>query len=470
MAGKVDSMSTTTLFDPALLGRYDRPGPRYTSYPSAPQFTPAFTSADLRRHAKRSNEEPIPRDLSLYVHVPYCFSPCFYCGCNRIITRDFGRAAPYIERLMRETERMASLFDRSREMIQVHFGGGTPNFLTAEQIGRLLESFGRYFHLSSSAERDFSIELDPRFLREGDIAAYGRMGINRASLGVQDFDRDVQQAINREQSVAQTLGAIDQCREAGFRSVNVDLIYGLPRQTPMGFARTLDTILHVRPDRVAIYGYAHMPDLFKAQRQIVEGQLPNAAQRVELLSLAVDQLTAAGYQHIGLDHFALPEDDLSKALESKTLHRNFMGYTTHADCDLIGLGVSAISHIGDSFSQNHRNLADWEVAVDKGHFPLWRGISLDEDDVIRADVIQQIMCNGEVDRRQIENRYDVRFNEYFSEALIGLAALATDGLVEFQETRIAATSRGRLLLRMIAMCFDGYLHKQAERPRHSRVV
>lgn len=470
MAGKVDSMSTTTLFDPALLSRYDQPGPRYTSYPSAPHFTPAFTSAELRRHARRSNEEPIPRDLSLYVHVPYCFSPCFYCGCNRIITRDFGRAAPYIERLMRETERMASLFERSREMIQVHFGGGTPNFLTADQLSQLLDCFDRHFRLSSSTERDFSIELDPRFLREGDIAAYARMGINRASLGVQDFDRDVQQAINREQSVAQTLGAIEQCRSAGFRSVNVDLIYGLPRQTPTGFARTLDTILHVRPDRVAIYGYAHMPELFKAQRQIVSEELPNATQRVELLTLAVDQLTSAGYRHIGLDHFALPEDDLSKALESKTLHRNFMGYTTHADCDLIGLGVSAISHIGDSFSQNHRKLVDWEVAVDKGHFPLWRGISLDEDDVIRADVIQQIMCSGEVDRRRIENRYDIAFEEYFSEALNSLAALAADGLVEFPGTRIAATSRGRLLLRMIAMCFDGYLNKQVERPRHSSVV
>jgi oxygen-independent coproporphyrinogen-3 oxidase len=470
MAGKVDPMSTATLFDPALLARYDRPGPRYTSYPSAPQFSPAFTTADLRRQAKRSNEEPIPRDLSLYVHVPYCFSPCFYCGCNRIITRDYGRAAPYVERVMREAERMASLFERSREMVQVHFGGGTPNFLTAEQLGQLLDSFGKYFRLSSSANRDFSIELDPRFLREGDIDAYASMGINRASLGVQDFDRDVQQAINREQSVSQTLGAIEQCRAAGFRSVNVDLIYGLPRQTPVGFARTLETILSVRPERVAIYGYAHMPELFKAQRQIIPAELPSAAQRIELLSLAIDELTAAGYRHIGLDHFALPEDDLSRALDSQSLHRNFMGYTTHADCDLIGLGVSAISHIGDSFSQNHRNLVDWEVAVDRGHFPMWRGISLSEDDLIRADLIQQVMCRGEIDRARIEERYDIVFDEYFADSLMGLSELAADGLVELLDTHIVATSRGRLLLRMIAMCFDNYLHTKAERPRHSRVV
>jgi oxygen-independent coproporphyrinogen-3 oxidase len=463
-------MTTTTIFDPALLGRYDRPGPRYTSYPSAPQFSPGFTAADFRRHAGRSNEEPIPRQLSLYAHVPYCFSPCFYCGCNRIITRDYGRAAPYAERLIRETERVASLFDRSREVIQVHFGGGTPNFLSAELLAQLLDSFGRYFRLSSSADRDFSIELDPRFLRDGDIAAYAAMGINRASLGVQDFDSEVQLAINRIQSVEQTLGAIDQCRRHGFRSVNVDLIYGLPRQTGAGFARTLDTILQVRPDRVAIYGYAHMPEHFKAQKQIVSAELPDAAGRVALLSLAIDKLIAAGYRHIGLDHFALPDDELSRALDNGSLHRNFMGYTTHADCDLIGLGVSAISHVGDSFSQNHRNLVDWEVAVDKGHQPLWRGIELSEDDIIRADVIQQIMCRGQVDLQRIEQRYDLVFEEYFADALARIAPLMKDGLVDVDAERIVATSRGRLLLRMIAMCFDHYLQTQAERPRHSRVV
>jgi oxygen-independent coproporphyrinogen-3 oxidase len=465
-------MTTVTTFDDALLARYDRPGPRYTSYPSAPQFSPAFNAADFRRHARRSNEEPIPRNLSLYVHVPYCFSPCFYCGCNRIITRDFGRAAPYAERVVREAEHVASMFDRSRDVVQVHFGGGTPNFLTAGQLAQLLDSFGKYFRLSSSAERDFSIELDPRFLRAGDIAEYARIGLNRASLGVQDFDPAVQQAINRIQTVEQTLGAIEECRRAGFRSVNVDLIYGLPRQNPAGFGRTLDTMLQVRPDRVAIYGYAHMPELFKAQRQIVPAELPSAAERVGLLSLAAEKLTAAGYVHIGLDHFALPGDELARALTAGSLHRNFMGYTTHADSDLIGLGVSAISHVGDSYSQNHRNLTDWEVAVDKGHLPIWRGIELQDDDIIRADIIQQIMCRGEVDLRRIEQRYDLVFATYFADALRQLTPLMHDGLVDVDAERIAATSRGRLLLRMIAMCFDRYLQSPnlAERPRHSRVV
>ena len=255
---------------------------------------PGFTEVDFRRHARRSNEEPIPRNLSLYVHVPYCFSPCFYCGCNRIITRDYGRAAPYTERVMRETERVAALFDRSRELVQVHFGGGTPNFLRADLIERMLTGFGRHFHFSSRADRDFSIELDPRTVRDGEIAAYAAMGFNRASLGVQDFDRTVQLAINREQSVEQTLGVIDDCRRHGFRSVNVDLIYGLPKQNRPGFGNTLDVVLRARPDRVAIYGYAHMPQVFKAQKQIVEADLPDAARRVELLSLAIEKLTAAG--------------------------------------------------------------------------------------------------------------------------------------------------------------------------------
>ncbi len=465
-------MSIQTGLDDALLGRYDKPGPRYTSYPSALQFSPEFTASDLRREAMRSNEEPIPRDLSLYVHVPYCFSPCFYCGCNRIITRDLGRGAVYVERVVREAERVSQLFDRGRVVRQLHFGGGTPNFLSAEAIEQLIDSFGRNFRLSTKPDRDFSIELDPRWVREGDIAAYAGMGFNRASLGVQDFDHAVQLAINRVQSVGETLRTIEDCRAAGFRSVNVDLIYGLPRQTPGGFAATLETIVRARPDRVAIYGYAHMPQLFKAQKQIEESELPDAARRVRLLRLAIDRLTAAGYRHIGLDHFALPEDDLTRALDSDSLHRNFMGYTTHADCDLIGLGVSAISHVGDTYSQNYRGLPDWESAVDQDRLPTWRGVALDEDDVIRADVIQQIMCRGAIDLAAIEERYDIEFDQYFGGALASLGALEKDGLVEIDEERIHVTSRGRLLLRMIAMCFDRYIHAPAaqERPRHSRII
>jgi len=467
-------MNTIPPFDAELLRRYDKPGPRYTSYPTAPQFSAQFGEAAFREHARRSNADPIPRQLSLYLHIPYCFSPCFYCGCNRIITRDFGRSAPYLERLLREAEEVSRLFDRDREVIQLHLGGGTPNFLRPSQIADLIESLGRQFHFSHSAQRDFSIELDPRLIQGGDIAAYAAAGLNRASLGVQDFDPEVQRAVNRVQSVEQTLRTIDECREANFRSVNVDLIYGLPKQTLAGFGRTLDIVLNARPDRLAVYGYAHMPELFKAQGQIVSEDLPDPETKLALLGLAIDKLSAAGYRYIGMDHFALPEDDLARAQEASNLHRNFMGYTTHADCDLIGLGMSAISHIGDSFSQNARDLPTWESALDQGRLPVWRGMEMDRDDVLRSEVIQQLMCQGEIDIGAIENRYDIDFGDYFSDSLHQLPRLVADGLAEVQPSRIIATSRGRLLLRIIAMCFDRYLThtaaNPAARPRYSRVI
>jgi oxygen-independent coproporphyrinogen-3 oxidase len=465
-------MATDIAFDAELLRRYDKPGPRYTSYPTAPAFDTAFGAAQLRAHALRSNEEPIPQPLSIYVHVPYCFSPCFYCGCNRIITRDRSRAAPYLARLAREAALVAPWFDRDREVIQVHLGGGTPNFLTPEQIYELMESLRANFRLTARADRDFSIELDPRFLNLGDIASYAACGFSRASFGVQDFDPVVQQAVNRVQSVEQTLDAIQACRDSGFRSVNLDLIYGLPRQTRDGFARTLDIVTAARPDRIAVYGYAHMPQIFKAQTQIEESELPDPAAKLALLQLAIERLTEAGYRHIGMDHFALPDDDLSRAQDALSLHRNFMGYTTHADCDLIGLGVSAISHVGDSYSQNPRELPGWEIAVDRGQPPVWRGLELSFDDRIRADVIQQLMCHGFVDVAAIERRHDVHFAEYFADALRQLQPLRADGLVERNGPDIIATSRGRLLLRIIAMCFDNHLAapQAAARPRYSRVL
>ena len=466
-------MTSTITFDADLLRRYDRPGPRYTSYPTAPQFVPDFGEAAFRAYALRSNDEPIPRSLSLYVHVPYCFSPCFYCGCNRIITRDVRRGRPYVERLMREVSQVARLFDRDRDVLQLHLGGGTPNFLGPAEMSDLMQSLDRHFHLTSRPDRDFSIELDPRCVRAGDIAIYAALGFTRASFGVQDFDPAVQQAINREQSVDETLKAIDDCRSSAFRSVNIDLIYGLPRQTMAGFTCTLDTVLWARPDRVSIYGYAHMPEVFKAQRQIAAVDMPDAATRLALFQLAIDRLTAAGYRHIGMDHFALPDDDLSNAQISGSLHRNFMGYTTHASCDLIGFGMSAISHVGESFSQNARELHTWEMSVDQGRVPVWRGMELSFDDHVRAEVIQQLMCQAEVDIPGIEHRYEIDFDVYFAAALRRLEPLAADGLVSVDARRITATSRGRLLLRIIAMCFDRYLTQDSPadtRPRYSRVI
>ncbi|HEV2608542.1 MAG TPA: oxygen-independent coproporphyrinogen III oxidase [Xanthomonadaceae bacterium] len=458
-------------FDAELLRRYDRPGPRYTSYPTAPQFGDTFVEASFRDAALRSNGDPIPRRLSLYAHIPFCFSPCFYCGCNRVITRDHSRAATYLSRLVREITMVAPLFDRDRDVIQLHLGGGTPNFLNTGQLGELIESLDTHFHFSASPKRDFSIELDPRCVRVNEIEALAGMGFNRASLGVQDFDPAVQEAVNRVQSVEETLAVIDACRKHGFRSVNVDLIYGLPGQNREGFGRTLDIITAARPDRLAIYSYAHLPHMFRAQRQIDETLLPSPEDKLGLLQLAIDKLAVAGYRYIGMDHFALPEDDLSQAKQHGGLHRNFMGYTTHADSDLIGLGVSAISHISDTYSQNPRDLPTWEAAIDAGRLPVWRGMQLDDDDIVRADAIQQLMCNGAIDIAAMERRHAIEFENYFSTSLDRLASLVADGLVEISRTEIRATSRGRLLLRIIASCFDSYLQQSASTPaRFSKAI
>ena len=459
-------------FDADLLRRYDRPGPRYTSYPTAPQFNANFGEAQLRAAVDDSNGDPIPRRLSLYVHVPFCMSPCFYCGCNRIITRDLSRGETYLVRLYREIALTAELFDRDREVIQLHLGGGTPNFLSPAQLRDLVDTLRSHFRFSDSPQRDLSLELDPRFTNPADIAELGRIGFNRASFGVQDFDPAVQEAVNRIQSVEETRAVVDACRASGFRSVNIDLIYGLPKQNVAGFSQTLDTVLEMRPDRLAVYSYAHLPDLFKAQKQINAEDLPDAVTKLSLLELAIEKLTAAGYVYIGMDHFALPDDDLARAQERGSLHRNFMGYTTHADSDLVGLGVSAISHIGDSFSQNPRDLPSWQIALDEGRLPVFRGMSLEEDDVLRADLIQQLMCQGEIPVAALERRHAIDFGEYFADAIARLQPMVEDGLVRIEPDRITATTQGRLLLRNIAMCFDRYLDRPADgaAPRFSRAI
>ncbi|HEY4560115.1 MAG TPA: oxygen-independent coproporphyrinogen III oxidase [Lysobacter sp.] len=459
------------LVERGLLERYSGPGPRYTSYPTAPQFHDGFGEAQLRAAIEASNGDPIPRRLSIYVHVPFCASPCFYCGCNRIITRDASRGAAYLARLYREIDTVAPLFDADRQAIQLHFGGGTPNFLTPAQLGDCVDTLRRSFRFVDDADRDISIELDPRFVRPDGIAELARIGFNRASLGVQDFDSAVQAAVNRIQSVEETRAVVDACRAGGFRSVNIDLIYGLPKQTLDGFGRTLDEVLAIRPERLAVYSYAHLPAMFRPQRRIDEADLPSPADKLALLVLAIRRLTAAGYVYIGMDHFALPDDELARAQARGGLHRNFMGYTTHADSDLVGLGVSAISHIGETFSQNPRDLPSWEAAVDAGRLPVFRGLHLSEDDQLRADLIQALMCQGEIPVRALERRYGIDFAAYFHGALDRLRPLEADGLVRREDARIVATPEGRLLLRNIAMCFDAYLDRAVgERPRFSRAI
>jgi oxygen-independent coproporphyrinogen-3 oxidase len=457
-------------FDAALIARYDVNGPRYTSYPTAPQFRADFDEAALRAAIRDSNEEPIPRPLSLYVHVPFCMSPCFYCGCNRVITRDVGKADRYLERLVREIELIAPLFDRDRPVRQLHFGGGTPNFLDLPRMRELMESLARHFSFARDDEREYGIEIDPRFADAAYVRGLAELGFNRISVGIQDFDPAVQAAVNRIQSVAQTAEVLHAAREAGFASASVDLIYGLPRQTLDGFDRTLTEVIALAPDRVAVYGYAHLPAMFKAQQQIEADELPDPATRLALFGRALERLTAAGYVYIGMDHFARADDELARAQRAGQLQRNFQGYSTHGDCDIVGLGVSAIGRIGDSYSQNARDLTGYYAALDAGRLPVARGLHLDEDDLIRRAAIGELMCHGELDMAAFGTRHRLVFATYFAQALERLRALADDGLVTLDDRMIRVTSRGRLLLRIIAMCFDAYLDDDASPARYSRAI
>jgi oxygen-independent coproporphyrinogen-3 oxidase len=454
--------------DAALIRRYDSHGPRYTSYPTAVQFHTGFDEQSYRRLALLSNAGT-PRPLSIYVHVPFCARPCFYCGCNKIITRNPVHAEQYLQRLRREIELQGALFERRRPVRQLHFGGGTPTYLTMAQLAGLFEHLGRHFSIDRSERREFSIEIDPRTLEPHTLAALAELGFNRLSLGVQDFDPRVQQAVNREQSPEQIEQVMTQARALGYRSVSFDLIYGLPLQTVESFGQTLATVVRMRPDRIAAYGYAHMPRLFKAQRAIRTGQLPDAEVRLQLLALTVERLTDAGYVYIGMDHFALPDDELARAMRDGSLHRNFQGYSTHGDCDLIGLGVSAIGAVGNSYSQNRKDLSSYYAGLDQGRLPVDRGIALSVDDVLRREVIQRLMCKGELSMREIEVRYAVDFGDYFANELVALNALATDGLVTSDADAIQVTERGRALLRTIAMVFDAYLPR-AQSTQFSKVI
>lgn len=453
-------MNHATLFDPELIRRYDGVGPRYTSYPTAPQFNSQFGSRELLEAIAESNEDPIPRALSLYAHIPFCFSPCFYCGCNRIITRDTEKKQAYLENLLQEIRLLAPLFDHDREVVQLHLGGGTPNALTIGQLAELMQEFARNFHFAPERERDFSIEIDPRTVDVADIGALRGIGFNRVSLGIQDFDAQVQQAINRLQDTDRIRDIFNACKANGFESVNFDLIYGLPMQNTETFAATLATVARIRPDRIALYSYAHMPELFKAQNKINVLTLPDPERKLALFQLAVETLITEGYVYIGMDHFALPGDELSRAQASGDLHRNFMGYTTRKQTDLVGFGVSAISQIGDCYAQNAKDLPSWTARIQSGNPGTVRGLRTHNDDRIRAEVIQAIMCQGQLQFDAIEQRFDIKFHAYFHNELQQLQALSEDGLIALDTDGLKVLPRGRLLLRVIASCFDAYLQKK----------
>lgn len=458
-------------FDPDLIRRYDLHGPRYTSYPSALHFNEDFGEADYREAVARSNDELIPRPLALYAHIPFCTSPCFYCGCTRIITRDPAKGAEYLERLLDEVALVSPMLDRDRVVEQIHLGGGTPTFFTGRQIEQLIRGFDEHFKMDHGPGREWSVEVDPRTLGPDEARDLVSLGFNRFSLGVQDFDPDVQKAVNRVQSVESTVALMDALRGVGVPSTNLDLIYGLPLQTTETFDRTLDTVLDIRPERLALYSYAHLPDLFKGQRQIRQEDLPSPEAKLELLQNSIERITGAGYVYIGMDHFALPDDELVQALEAGTLQRNFQGYSTHAECDLLGFGMSAIGAIGDSYVQNAKSVIGYYNAVDNGRLPVFRGLSLNGDDLIRREVIQDVMCRGLIDGDEISRRWGIDFANYFGASLEKLQTLEADGLVERDGSRIRVMPAGRLLLRAVAMCFDGRReHRMPEAPRYSRLI
>jgi oxygen-independent coproporphyrinogen-3 oxidase len=458
------------VFDTELVKRYDGPGPRYTSYPTAVQFHEGFAADDYARLARLSNAKRDMRQLSLYVHIPFCHSLCYYCGCHKIVTRTPGVAAEYLDYVFKEASLHAELYDQDRPVLQLHLGGGTPTYLSDVEMRALMEGLSRYYPLRASGDREYSLEIDPRTTGPEMLPLLAELGFNRLSMGIQDFDPQVQRAVNRVQEVDHTLGLIRQAREVGFVSVSVDLIYGLPHQDLERFEKTLDLVVAARPDRIATYNYAHLPRMFKAQRLIREENLPSAQTKLALLRHIVEYLTDKGYEYIGMDHFALPGDELVTARNEGTLQRNFQGYSTYADCDLIALGVSSIGRLDTCYSQNLKLRKDYYASLDEGRLPVFRGVELGPEDVLRRQVIQGLMCQDVVNMAALGQRFDIDFGSHFAAELDALRPLQADGLVEVTEDEIRVSARGRFLLRPIAMAFDAYLPAERQPGRFSKVI
>lgn len=456
-------------FNRALVEKYDHPGPRYTSYPTAPQFHQAFAVDDYQRAVQDSNLAAVPKPLSVYIHIPFCKSLCYYCACNKIITQKTHRAVEYLRYLKHEIFMQAALFDRTRKLTQLHLGGGTPTYLTGEQLADLMDCLHQAFDMDDSDDHEFSIEVDPRTISTEQVQSLRQLGFNRLSFGVQDFDPDVQAAVNRQQSEEQIYSLVAAARQAQFKSVSVDLIYGLPLQTVESFDVTLGKIIALRPDRIAAYSYAHLPERVRAQRLIRPADMPPPERKLELLELTIHRLTEAGYVYIGMDHFALPDDELALARANGTLQRNFQGYSTHADCDLIGLGVSSIGKVGDSYSQSVKELSQYYARLDQGLLPVHRGYRLSADDLLRREVISDLMCHGRIDFGKYEARHGIRFTEYFVDALAQLDEHVSDRLLEIHPDALVLLPQGHLMMRSAAMAFDAYLGGE-QKEQFSRTV
>ena len=460
-------MLDTIRWDTDLIRRYDLAGPRYTSYPTAVQFHSQVGSFDLL-HALRDSRKA-RRPLSLYVHLPFCANICYYCACNKVITKDRGRALPYLQRLVQEIQLIACHLDPGQTVEQLHLGGGTPTFLSHDELRQLMAQLRKHFNLLEGDSGDYGIEIDPREADWSTMGLLRELGFNRVSIGLQDLDPAVQRAVNRLQSLDETRAVIDAARTLQFRSINIDLIYGLPKQTAENFARTVEEVISLQPDRLSVFNYAHLPERFMPQRRINSQDLPSPAEKLQMLQRTIEQLTAAGYRYIGMDHFALPDDDLAIAQEESTLQRNFQGYTTHGHCDLIGLGVSAISQIGDLYCQNSSDLTEYQNALASSQLGTSRGLICNQDDRIRREVIQQIICNFRLDFAHIEHCFNLDFRGYFAELWPQLLAMADDGLISLDSQRIEVLPAGRLLVRSVCMVFDAYLEQQ-NRQRFSRVI
>ncbi len=457
------------LFQPELLKRFDINGPRYTSYPTADRFHQEFNEVDYAHALKRCAE--VNKPLSLYFHLPFCPNICYYCGCNKIITKDHGRSAKYIKYLAKEMSMVTDVMGKKGQKIlvtQLHWGGGTPTFLSHAEMRELMHHIREHFDLQASGE--YSIEIDPRRVSEDDIALLAELGFNRISLGVQDFNLEVQQAVHRVQTIEETKAVLDWSRKYGFQSGSVDLIYGLPKQTPATFKQTVDAVISMNPDRLSVYSYAHLPTVFKPQRRISEADLPPAADKLDILSNTIDQLSRAGYVFIGMDHFAKPDDELAIAQKEGHLHRNFQGYSTQAECDLLAFGISSIGKVDDVYAQNVRTLDEYYAVLDKGYLPTLRGLQLSPDDMLRRELIGELMCQFELDTEAFAKAHGIDFKSYFERELVELAELEDAGLLTWQGSKIVVPTKGRLLVRRVAMTFDRHLRDMKTEARYSKVV
>ncbi len=455
-------------FDLQLIKKYDIAGPRYTSYPTAVQFTDDYNEQNYRQQAANSNASG--RDLSLYFHLPFCDTICYYCACNKVITKDRSKADPYLSALHKEIEMQGQLFDSTRKVNQLHWGGGTPTFISHQQMTELMQVTRKHFNLHDDDSGEYSIEIDPREVTRDSIKLLRDIGFNRMSLGVQDFDTAVQKAVNRIQSEEQTLNTLNSARDFGFKSISTDLIYGLPLQTEQSFAVTLQRIIDISPDRISLFNYAHMPTLFKPQRRINEDDMPSAEIKLAILKQSTEQLIEAGYVYIGMDHFAKPDDELSIAQQQGKLYRNFQGYATHADCDLVGMGITSIGTIDNSFAQNVKTLDEYSALINDNKLAVFRGVEIDQDDLLRRAVIMQLICHFNLNFSQIESKFNIDFKAYFAAELKQLESMSDDDLVELDSQHIQVTGKGRLLIRNICMVFDRYLKGAKSSQRFSKAI